>query len=125
MIVTEIIPDPQRKLDECVEIPINPFNWRAYNNSQMREKLMFLNLLDDLCQMVDDDKNFLLLTEKTLDVQGYEVETNTSPMQALLRLLENKNSYNLLITDVNMPLIFEYFDRTKEFVKIIRTWMEK
>ena len=27
--------------------------------------------------------------------------------------------------DVNMPLIFEYFDRTKEFVKIIREWMGK
>jgi CheY-like chemotaxis protein len=55
--------------------------------------------------VVDDDKHFLLLTEKTLDVQGYEVETTSSAMQALLRLLENGNLYNLLITDVNMPLM--------------------
>ena len=47
----------------------------------------------------------VFITEKTLDSQGYEVETSTSPMQALLRLLENKYSYNLLITDVNMPLM--------------------
>lgn len=56
MIITERIPDPQKKLDECIDIPIEPFNWRAYNNSQMREKIMFLKLLDDLCQMIDDDK---------------------------------------------------------------------
>lgn len=55
--------------------------------------------------VVDDDKNFLLLTEKTLDGQGYEIETSISPMQALLKILEDENAYNLLITDVNMPLM--------------------
>lgn len=57
MIIEEKIPEPQRKLDDCVAVPIKPFNWRAYNNSQMREKIMFLKLLDDLCQMLDDDKH--------------------------------------------------------------------
>jgi len=56
MIIEERKPNPQRKLDDCVAIPLKPFDWRAYNNSQMREKIMFLKLLDDLCQMVDNDK---------------------------------------------------------------------
>jgi|SRR3989339_745879 len=46
----------QRTLDECAEIVVKPFNWRAYNDSQAREKIMFLRLLDDLCNMIDEDK---------------------------------------------------------------------
>jgi len=58
MIIEQREEEPQKSLDQFGDgIPIKPFNWRAYNNSQMREKIMFLRLLDDLCQMVDNDKN--------------------------------------------------------------------
>lgn len=55
MEIRERIPEPQRRLDEW-GIEVKPFDWRTYNNSQTREKIIFLRLLDDLCNLVDDDK---------------------------------------------------------------------
>ena len=46
----------QRRIDEFVDIVINPFDWHAYNNSQMKEKILFFQLLDDICNYVDNDK---------------------------------------------------------------------
>jgi len=40
MIIRERIPDPQKRLDDCFGISVKPFDWRAYNNSQMREKII-------------------------------------------------------------------------------------
>lgn len=55
MEVTERKPGPQRRLDEW-GIVIKPFDWKSYNNSQTKEKIIFLRLLDDLCNLIDDDK---------------------------------------------------------------------
>ena len=49
-------PEPQKRLDDWIDIEVKKFDWRAYNNSQMREKIMFLSLLDDLCNLIDEDK---------------------------------------------------------------------
>jgi len=57
MEITEKKQDEQRRLDEFGGgLVIEPFNWKAYNNSQTREKILFMKLLDDLCNLVDDDK---------------------------------------------------------------------
>jgi CheY-like chemotaxis protein len=55
--------------------------------------------------VVDDDKTFLLLAQKTLNGNGHEIEVTTSAMEALLKLLENQDLYDLLITDIQMPLM--------------------
>lgn len=50
---------PQKTLDDWTGgTIIKPFNWRAYNNSQTREKIMFLELLNDLCKLLDEDEYF-------------------------------------------------------------------
>jgi len=51
--------EPQKTLDDWTGgTIIKPFNWRAYNNSQTREKIMFLELLNDLCKLLDEDEYF-------------------------------------------------------------------
>ena len=50
-------PDPQKTIDDFTGgTIIKPFDWKTYNNSQTREKIIFLRLLDDLCNLLDDDK---------------------------------------------------------------------
>jgi len=55
MEITQRKPEPQRRLDEW-DMIVKPFDWKTYNDSQTKEKLLFLKLLDDLCNLVDDDK---------------------------------------------------------------------
>ncbi len=55
MEIIDRTPDPQRRLDEW-GIIIKPFDWRAYNNSQTREKIMLIELLSDLCKILDNEK---------------------------------------------------------------------
>lgn len=50
-------PNPQKKLDEFGDgIPIKPFDWKAYNNSQTKEKIMLIELLSDLCKILNNEK---------------------------------------------------------------------
>ncbi len=56
MIVGERKPEAQKQLDEFGGLIIKPFDWRAYNYSQTMEKIIFLRLLDDLCNLLDDEK---------------------------------------------------------------------
>ena len=47
-------PEPQKKLEEFADFPPDePFNWRAYNNSQTREKIIVLNLLKELGDLME------------------------------------------------------------------------
>jgi transposase len=56
MKITEKEPSLQHSLDNWTGgTVIEPFNWRAYNNSQTREKVMFLELLNDLCNVLDEN----------------------------------------------------------------------
>jgi len=49
-------PETPQRLDEFVNFEAEePFNWRAYNNSQTREKIIVLNLLQELCNLLDGD----------------------------------------------------------------------
>lgn len=49
----------QKKLREWGVEADKPFNWSAYNNSQTKEKIMFIELLNDLCQLIDDKESDL------------------------------------------------------------------
>ncbi|MEK6886071.1 MAG: transposase [Nanoarchaeota archaeon] len=47
-------PEPQKTMDEWANFEAEePFNWRAYNNSQTREKIIVLNLLKELASMTE------------------------------------------------------------------------
>lgn len=51
--------------------------------------------------VVDDDELILAMLDKGLTRVGYEVSTAADPIQALQLL--DENSYDLVITDVNLP----------------------
>jgi len=56
MKITYKEPEPQKKLDDWAYFEAEePFNWRAYNNSQTREKIIFLSLLKELCHLANVD----------------------------------------------------------------------
>jgi transposase len=43
----------QKRLGEFIDYEVEPFNWRAYNNSQTREKIIVMNLLKELCGLLE------------------------------------------------------------------------
>jgi hypothetical protein len=54
MKITERKQDPQRTLDQFGDgIIITPFDWSTYNNSQMKEKILFFRLLHELCNFTE------------------------------------------------------------------------
>ena len=56
MKIYEKEPEPQKRLDEFADFPAEePFNWRMYNNSQTREKIIVLTLLKELCNLLEGD----------------------------------------------------------------------
>jgi transposase len=70
--------DIQHKLTEW---GAESFNWSAYNNSQMREKIMFLDLLGDICKLLDDDA----LAHKIFCI-GVKTYANTSSRRVISEL---------------------------------------
>ena len=61
--------------------------------------------------VVDDDEAILVMTAETLTNVGYEVDTAPSGPQALE--MAAKEAYQLVITDINMPLMdgFEFAEK--------------
>jgi transposase len=54
MKITKRQQDPQRTLDQFGDgLRIIPFDWSTYNNSQAKEKILFLKLLNELCNLTD------------------------------------------------------------------------
>lgn len=51
--------------------------------------------------IVDDDKILLQMLQSGLSMDGYHCETASSAMSALE--LINRNSFDIMITDINMP----------------------
>ena len=52
---------------------------------------------------VDDDEVMLLMVERLLQRQGYRVSCHSDPRQALAALREAPQSFDLLLSDFNMP----------------------
>ncbi len=53
-------PEPQKRLDEFGDgIVIKPFNWKDYNNSQVKEKTLFLKLLKDLTKVLEKNQTYV------------------------------------------------------------------
>jgi PAS domain S-box-containing protein len=53
--------------------------------------------------LVDDEKPLVEIYQKMLDMLGYQVETRTSPIEALEAVRMNPQKYDLVITDMTMP----------------------
>ena len=50
--------DYQSKLHDYKETGIKPFSWSLYNESQTKEKILFMKLLDEICKLIDTDRDF-------------------------------------------------------------------
>jgi DNA-binding NtrC family response regulator len=55
--------------------------------------------------LVDDDPGFLTALTKTLAKQNYEVTGAASAANALEKIQNRKHEFDLVITDLSMPLI--------------------
>jgi len=53
--------------------------------------------------LVDDEKPLADIYQRMLDMLGYQVETRTSPIEALEAVRTNPQKYDLIITDMTMP----------------------
>ncbi len=51
--------------------------------------------------VVDDDKNLRALCSEVLSIAGYKVDTANDGMDGLDMI--NRNEYDLVLTDINMP----------------------
>ena len=105
----------QRPLDDWTGgTIIKPFNWKAYNKSQTKEKILFLQLLDELCNMIDEDK-FLLTGRKpqSLSHQVFcicvKTYINTSARRVISELeLCKRKGYSNIVPHFNS--ILNYLD---------------
>lgn len=108
----------------------------AYN-SISDEALEYLKKKKKIKEIPTRDEDKLELLSKKCKVRGVKpyfklyflmkkIEearfTTKEEFRKNVTLISHLNGRSL---DVNMPLVFEYYDRTKEFVKIIREWMGK
>jgi len=55
--------------------------------------------------MTEDDDSVRAFVSRALELDGHQVETACHGVEALERLTERKGSFDLLVTDVKMPLM--------------------
>jgi len=53
--------------------------------------------------LVDDEKAIVRLEEQALQKLGYQVESRTSPIEALAAFRAKPNAFDLILTDLSMP----------------------
>jgi PAS domain S-box-containing protein len=58
--------------------------------------------------LVDDEKHLADMYQKMLCLLGYQVETRTSPVEAVEAVRTNPQKYDLVITDMTMPQMTGY-----------------
>jgi len=67
------------------------------------EPELILNRGKERIILCDDEASITKMTGKMLEHMGYEVDTFNSSRIALHEIINNKNKYNLLISDLTMP----------------------
>jgi CheY-like chemotaxis protein len=58
--------------------------------------------------VVDDEKHLVEMYQRMLSLLGYQVETRTSPVEAIEAVRGNSQKYDLVITDMTMPQMTGY-----------------
>ena len=58
--------------------------------------------------VVDDEKHLVEMYQRMLSMLGYQVETRTSPVEAIEAVRGNPQKYDLVITDMTMPQMTGY-----------------
>jgi CheY-like chemotaxis protein len=58
--------------------------------------------------LVDDEKHLVEMYQRMLGLLGYQVETRTSPVEAIEAVRSNPRKYDLVITDMTMPQMTGY-----------------
>lgn len=91
-----------------------PFNWSAYNNSQMKEKTMFLELLKDICQILDDEKLahkiFCICIKTYTNTSSRRVisELDLCKKRSCIRFVPHFNSILNYLNDAKVKRILKY-----------------
>lgn len=76
----------------------------ALSHSIDKNKNNYQNKKGDESIIIIDDRNYVTeMLKEMLSVNGYLVETENDSLQALQKILENPQKYDLIITDLTMP----------------------
>ena len=75
--------------------------------------------------VMDDERDVLLIIKRSLERWGYMVDTFTDATKALDHLKSNPDAYNLIISDIRMPLMngFEFIAAIKQFVPSTKVFL--
>ena len=58
--------------------------------------------------VVDDEKHIVEMYKRMLGLLGYQVDSRTSPVEAIEALRSNPMKYDLILTDMTMPQMNGY-----------------
>jgi len=75
-------------------------NTEVINHSMVSQDILYGN---EKILLVDDEKGLVRMEKKMLEKMGYEVNAVTNSMEALQLFMKNKNTFDLVITDLTMP----------------------
>ena len=103
----------QRTLDDWTGgIIIKKFDWRAYNNSQTKEKSFFLSFLKDLLQVLDMGKENPSTTGRKLKSPAHRI------FCMCIKIYE-KTSSRRVISDLDMCYKMNYIDVIPHFNSVL------
>ncbi len=76
--------------------------------------------MEALILLVEDDEDILLITARTLEIQGYEVITAINGIDALKLLEESEKLPDLIISDIMMPGMdgYDFFKNVSNDIKL-------
>ncbi|SLM28221.1 putative Histidine kinase [Desulfamplus magnetovallimortis] len=69
----------------------------------LQEETEIIPTGDETILFIDDEPSMVFMAKKALEKLGYSVDTETDPTEALKRIYENPDRYQLVITDMTMP----------------------
>lgn len=115
MEITTREPEIQRRLDEW-GFPLKKFNWTAYNNSQTKEKILFIKLLADLCDT---------LGETTSYIKGRRPAQSKHMIFCMAMKIYSNTSARRLISELELCRKREWIRSTPHFNTVLNYFSSK
>jgi CheY-like chemotaxis protein len=84
---------------------------RAHEQPKIEEKqepIQHLPFGTEKILVVDDEKHLVEMYKRMLGMLGYQIDTRTSPVDAIEAVRANPKKYDLVITDMTMPQMTGY-----------------
>ena len=97
-----------------LNIPVKRHSFSGEENSDTENDIVIQSLEQIKILIVDDDPSQLALTSEVISLAGITYDTSNNGLEALELLA--KNSYDLVLTDIQMPKMngFELIEKVKE-----------